>query len=201
MEVMDGNTVLDGYGVRLEPVAERHLCDLRAACADPKLWEFTFQPNPFVDEAGTSAWFAAARGADTLAFAIVDARAEEVVATTRFFDIDARHRKLEIGWTALNPTRWRTHVNTACKLLLLRYAFDEWNAARVQFKAEAKNARSRRAIERIGATFEGTHRSYRIRLDGEIRDTSFYSVIRPEWPAVDRYLTALMTRYERVASA
>jgi RimJ/RimL family protein N-acetyltransferase len=189
-DVIDTDFTLEGYGVRLEPLAARHLPELRASCHDPALWEQTFSGSPFGDDASAHAWLAAALDdPKTVAFAIVDAETGETIGSTRYFDIEPAHRKLEIGWTFLAPNRWRTHANTACKVLLLRHAFEEWNAVRVQFKAEAKNARSRRALEGIGATFEGVLRSYRTRPDGEIRDTSFYSVIAAEWPAVQERLT------------
>ena len=89
---------------------------------------------------------------------------------------------------------WRTNANTACKFLLLRYAFETWGALRVQFKAEAVNLRSRRAIERIGARFEGVLRKFRINVAGEVRDTSFYSILDTEWPAVKVRLLSLVDR-------
>jgi len=185
---------LEGYGVRLEPLAQRHLPGLMA-CDEPALWEFTYQPSPFGDEAGAREWLASALGGeDRIAFAIVDVRSGEIAGSTRYLDVQPAHRKLEIGWTFLARRFWRTHVNTACKLLLLRYAFERWGARRVQLKAEAINQRSHRAILGIGATFEGTLRAYRVRPDGESRDTSFYSIIRPEWPAVERRLTAALER-------
>lgn len=183
--VIDANIVLEGYDVRLEALEERHLPALRAQCHDPALWEFTFGDSPFADDASASAWLRAAREDPKMhAFAIIDTTTGATIGSTRFLEIEPAHRKLEIGWTFLAPRYWRTHVNTACKLLLMRYAFEECNAVRMQFKAEAKNLRSRRALEGIGATCEGVLRNFRIRPDGEIRDTSFYSVIAPEWPAV-----------------
>jgi RimJ/RimL family protein N-acetyltransferase len=183
--VIDANMVLEGYNVRLEALAERHLPALRAQCHDPALWEFTFSDSPFGDDASANAWLRAAREDPKMqAFAVVDTSTGATIGSTRYLEIEPAHRKLEIGWTFLATPYWRSHVNTACKLLLMRYAFDEWNAVRMQFKAEATNLRSRRALEGIGATCEGVLRNFRIRPDGEIRDTSFYSVIAPEWPAV-----------------
>jgi N-acetyltransferase len=193
--VIDANLVLEGYGVRLEALDARHLPALRAECHDPALWEFTFSGSPFGDDTEADAWIRAAReDPKTQAFAILDGSNGATIGSTRYFEIEPAHRKLEIGWTFVATPYWRSHVNTACKLLLMRYAFEEWNAVRVQFKAEAKNSRSRRALEGIGATCEGVMRNFRIRTDGEIRDTSFYSVIAPEWPAV-------RTRLERRLSA
>ncbi|HTA39126.1 MAG TPA: GNAT family N-acetyltransferase [Candidatus Acidoferrales bacterium] len=183
--MIDPTIVLEGYGVRLEPLEERHLPALRADCHDPALWELTFSDSPFGDDAGAKAWLQASLEDPKMhAFAIVDASTGATIGSTRYLDIEPAHRKLEIGWTFLAPRYWRSHVNTACKLLLMEYAFEKCGALRMQFKAEAKNWRSRRALEGIGATCEGVLRNFRIRPDGEIRDTSFYSVIVQEWPAV-----------------
>jgi RimJ/RimL family protein N-acetyltransferase len=180
------NLTLEGERVRLEPVAERHLADLLARCADPALWEFTFSVNPFTGEDGARAWLGdIAALPDHHAFAIVERATGHAIGSTRFADIQPAHRKLEIGWTFLQRASWRSGINTECKYLLLRYAFEQWNAERVQLKAEATNERSRQAILGIGAAYEGTLRSYRIHpKSGDARDTSFYSVIAREWPAV-----------------
>lgn len=183
--MIDKTIVLEGYGIRLEPLHARHMAELREACDDPALWEHTFSASPFGSDESASAWLASMRDNPRyLTFAVIDAASGSAIGSTSFLDVEPAHRKLEIGWTFLASRYWRTHVNTACKRLLMGYAFEDWGAIRVQFKAEAKNARSRRAIERIGATFEGVFRNFRIKADGEIRDTSFYSVIDSEWPAV-----------------
>ena len=190
--MIDLTLVLDGPRVRLEPVERRHLADLRKHCAVPALWELVFGENPFLTDDASEEWFAdATTGDDRLAFAIVDKATGEAIGSTRFADIQPAHRKLEIGWTFIAQRYWRTHVNTECKYLLLEYAFERWNALRVQLKAEAINTRSRDAILRIGATYEGTLRSFRIKPQtGEVRDTSFYSIIAPEWPSVKERLAA-----------
>jgi RimJ/RimL family protein N-acetyltransferase len=125
-------------------------------------------------------------------FAIIDAQSGEFAGSTRYMDIVPEYRKLEIGWTFLAPQFWRTHINTEAKFLLFRYAFEEWNAMRVQLKAEALNRRSRSAIARIGATYEGTMRNFRIRYDGSRRDVSYYSVLDSEWPIVKERLLSFM---------
>ncbi len=192
--MIDSALVLDGTRVRLEPIARRHLGHLRENCADRALWEFVYGRNPFLSDRDTEEWFAdATKGDDRLAFAVVDKTTGEAIGSTRFADIQPQHRKLEIGWTFIAQRYWRTYANTESKFLLLRYAFERWHAQRVQLKAEAINTRSRNAILRIGATYEGTLRSFRIKADtGEIRDTSFYSIIAQEWPAVKERLSALL---------
>jgi N-acetyltransferase len=191
---MEKDLLLEGEGVRLEPLAYSHLDALRACANDPALWEFTFRANPFTEDAAAQRWLRDALEAqDEVPFAIVDKRSGALAGSTRFMDVHEDHRKLEIGWTFIARQFWRTHVNTEVKFLMLRYAFEKWNAIRVQLKAEAINQRSRTAILRLGATFEGTLRHYRIRPDdGAIRDVSFYSVTDEEWPMVkERLLTFL----------
>ncbi|MFN2448249.1 MAG: GNAT family N-acetyltransferase [Candidatus Baltobacteraceae bacterium] len=175
---------LAGATVRLEPLTAAHLPHLIGEAADPALWEFTFQTNPFVSEASAAAWLDAARTPDVRAFAIVDRATAAVAGSTRFFDIDAANRKCEIGWTFLLRRFWRSHVNSETKLLLLQYGFETWGASRIQFKAEAINRRSHAALLRIGATHEGTMRSFRIRPGGDVRDVNLYSIIAAEWPAL-----------------
>lgn len=199
---MNDRLVLDGNGVRLETLDRAHLPKIIACANDPALWEFTFQPNPFTSQQDANAWLEGAlREQHTRAFTIVDTNSGEIAGSTRFLEISEANRKLEIGWTFLARRFWRTHVNTAAKFLLCRYAFEEWNAVRVQFKAEAINKRSHRAILRLGATHEGTLRNFRMRPGGEPRDVAFYSVISREWPMVkERLLTFLdQSLYSREA--
>ncbi len=190
---MQHSISLQGHQVRVEPLAKEHLPALRELGNDPALWECTFGSNPFTNGERAQAWLDdVLADPDMQAFTIIDERSGAVAGSTRFLEISQVHRKLEIGWTFLGRAFWRTHVNTAAKLLLMQYAFEDWNALRVQFKAEAVNQRSRRAILRLGATYEGTLRNFRIRSNGEIRDTSFYSVVDREWPMVkERLLTFL----------
>lgn len=189
---MDRNIVLENARVRLEPLAPAHLPAVSAAGNDPELWESTFQGNPFGEPDRAEAWLRnAIETPDVRTFAIVDCASGEVCGSTRYLDISREHRKLEIGWTFLARKWWRSHVNTQTKLLLLEYAFEKWNAVRVQLKAEARNLRSHRAILRLGATHEGTLRNFRIRPDtGERSDVAFYSILDTEWPEIQARLTS-----------
>lgn len=190
---MTNGFVLHGHGVRLEPLSPAHLNALIECANDPAVWEFTFQPNPFATTHGAQKWLDTALNAyDQRAFAIIDTQSGAVAGSTRYLDIVEEHRKLEIGWTFLARRFWRTHVNTAAKFLLCRYALEEWNAVRVQFKAEAINMRSHKAILRLGAIHEGTLRNFRIRPDGQLRDVAFYSVTVQEWPVVKERLLSLL---------
>jgi RimJ/RimL family protein N-acetyltransferase len=121
--------------------------------------------------------------ATSVPFSIVDKRSERAIGSTRFADISEEHRRLEIGWTWIAKAFWRTHVNTDCKYLLLQYAFEHAGMQRVQLKADSKNERSRAAMLRLGATYEGTLRDFRI-IAGVTRSVSYYSILRDEWPPI-----------------
>jgi N-acetyltransferase len=191
--VIEKALILEGERVRLEPLAFAHTNALRESCADPALWEYTFSTNPFLTDEDARRWTTdAIDRSDTVAFAVVEKASEKIIGSTRYFEIVPAYRKLEIGWTFLAREFWRTHVNTEMKYLMFRYAFESWNAMRVQLKAEARNQRSRAAILRLGATYEGTHRNYRLHPDGSRRDVSYYSVIDTEWPIVKERLLSFM---------
>lgn len=116
-------------------------------------------------------------------FAIIEKHSSKAIGSTRYFEISERDGKLEIGWTWIAPKYWRTHINSSCKLLLLQYAFETAGVQRVQLKADAANDRSRTAILRLGATYEGTLRNFRV-VEGVLRSVSYYSILREEWPSV-----------------
>ena len=118
-----------------------------------------------------------------------------VVGSTRFLDIRRPHRTLEIGWTWLAPEAQRTPVNTEAKFLMLRHAFETLGAVRLQLKTDERNARSRAAITRLGAVFEGILRNYQTRLhDGYVRNTAMFSITSAEWPAVRTQLEARLQK-------
>lgn len=114
-------------------------------------------------------------------FVIYDNDSGKVVGSTRFLDISIPNRSLEIGWTWLSPTVWRTSINTECKYLLLKHCFETLGTIRVQIKTDGRNLRSQQAIERLGAVKEGVLRRHRIMYDGYVRDSVYYSVIDEEW--------------------
>jgi RimJ/RimL family protein N-acetyltransferase len=111
-----------------------------------------------------------------------------VVGSTRYLALRPEHRSVEIGWTWLHPSVWGTGVNIEAKLLQLAHAFDTWGCRRVELKTDALNERSRRAIEGIGAMFEGVHRKHMLVRGGENRDTAWYAVTDDDWPAARRVL-------------
>ncbi|TJY55181.1 GNAT family N-acetyltransferase [Sinimarinibacterium sp. CAU 1509] len=184
------NTVLRGTSVRLEPLTEDHLPGLARAIADGDLWALpvTLVPRPEELDTFLSSAEVQFAGGKELAFATVDQASGQVVGSTRFRCIEAAHRRVEIGFTFIAQSFQRTHVNTEAKLLMLRHAFEVWGVHRVELLTDVLNHRSRAAIARLGAREEGVLRHHMIMRDGRIRDSVVFSIIAPEWPAVEAAL-------------
>ena len=172
--------------MRLEPLSWEHLDALTAVGLDPELWRWTVARVDTPDDmrAYLSEALALAAEGRALPFATVDTAAERVVGSTRFGNVDAANRRVEIGWTWVAPPWQRTAVNTGAKYLMLRHAFEVLGCVRVELKTDALNERSRAAIRRIGAREEGTLRRHMIVQGGRHRDTVYHSVIAEEWPGV-----------------
>ena len=187
---------LTGRRVRLEPLDERHLDDLGRVAADDVV--FRWITNKPMDDAALRAWFdttrATADEGSEVPFATIDLASERAVGSTRFMTIAPEHRRLEIGWTWLGVAFQRSGANREAKFLQLTHAFDTLGAERVEFKTHARNVASRTALLGIGATFEGVMRHHTIMPDGSNRDSAFYGVIAPEWPAVKARLETLVAR-------
>lgn len=180
--------VLENRQVRLEPLTRAHLPALIAAASTPEIFQW-YLTKPLSDPAVMTAWVEEAlrnqAAGSEVAFATVRQTDGRVVGSTRFMDLRRAHRALEIGNTWLAPEAQRTAVNTAAKCLLLRQAFEGWGAVRVQLKTDERNQRSRAAIARLGAVFEGVLRNYQTRsCDGYVRNTAMFSITDREWPAV-----------------
>lgn len=179
--------------MRVRSILPDDLPAIAAVGNDDALWEFTYVQNPFTNASDTDAWLHEALRDIYRSFVICDARDGRILGSTRFHDIAEEHKRVEIGWTFLGRAHWRTPVNTRVKRLLFAYAFETWNAHRVYLKANGDNARSRAAIARIGAQYEGTLRDMRYRAsDATYHDVSYYSVLAPEWPAVRERLDAMI---------
>jgi RimJ/RimL family protein N-acetyltransferase len=179
----------------MEPLAERHRVDLAAVvAADPA----AFTLSGPVRGPGLDAWltraFAERDTGERLPFAAVLAESGRAVGSSSYLDIAPADGRVEIGATWYGRPWWGTFVNPEAKLLMLRHAFDVLGATRVAFRTDADNARSRAAIERLGAVFEGVHRNREHRPDGSLRDTAFYSVLPAEWPAVRAGLEERLAR-------
>jgi RimJ/RimL family protein N-acetyltransferase len=183
---------LEGRHARLEPLTQAHAAGLAAIAADEEIWRY--YPASLLTLADVQQWIDVAlaqQAAGTaLPFAILDAATGRALGSTRYMNIVPRDYGLEIGTTWLTPVVWRSAVNSECKLLLLRHALEALGCIRVQLKTDRRNERSRRAIERLGAQFEGILRQHMIVRDGAYRDTAMYSIIDSEWPAVKEKLVA-----------
>ena len=177
--------VLSGHGVRLEPLAAKHVADLLVAAADDDVWQWLPVPRPRTEE-DLRRIVREHRGQPAFAV-VVDGRAQ---GSTSYLDVDLPVEGLEIGWTWYARSLWATHVNPACKLLLLAHAFDDLGARRVTLKTDALNVRSQAAIRRLGARYDGTLRHHRLRADGSVRDTAYFSILAAEWPEARQGLLA-----------
>jgi RimJ/RimL family protein N-acetyltransferase len=186
---------LVGEHVRLEPLARAHADGLRAAAADGELWKlwYTSVPAPAAAEAYIDTALAAHAEGKALPFVVKDA-AGTVVGSTRFGNVEAAHRRLEIGWTWYAKRVQRTALNTEAKRLLLTHAFEMLGANVVQLCTHWFNQRSREAIARLGAKQDGVLRSHMLMPDGGVRDTVVFSIIACEWPAVRQNLDARLGR-------
>ena len=182
---------LEGHGVRLEPLTAGHADDLRAAAADGELWtlRITSVPEPDQTAAYIAAALAGAEAGHMLPFAVRDLDSGRIVGSTRYHDIIASVDRVEIGYTWYAASRQRSHVNTACKLLLMTHAFEDLGCAVVGWRTDILNLRSQAAIERLGARRDGVIRHHALRRDGTVRDTVMYSLLRDEWPEVRERLT------------
>lgn len=186
---------LAGDHVRLEPLTTDHVPALQSAGDDPRLFRWFGRDlsspdamHEWVDEA------LSARDAGTaMPFATVDRPSGDVVGSTRFLNVAPEHRRVEIGATWLAASHQRTVANTEAKLLQLRHAFETWGCTRVEQKTDSRNRRSRAAIERLGATEEGTLRQH-MHTHQRLRDSVYFSVLDVEWPTVERRLEARLVR-------
>lgn len=190
---------LGGHNVSLEPLELAHVRALGAAAADGKLWELWFTAVPAPDE--TATYVAdALRGQQAghmLPWAVRELTTNSVVGSTRFHDIIPNSDRVEIGYTWY-AARWqRSHVNTACKLLLLEHAFDTLGCQVVGLRTDNFNLVSQRAIAALGAHKDGVIRHHQARRNGTVRDSVMYSILRAEWPDVKRHL---LTRLEQHGS-
>src|SRR5579859_5731820 len=199
--------MLKGNQINLEPLEHRHIDGLTVAAAtEPALYRWTPAPQgaaqarQYIDTA--MAW----RDAGTaLPFAIVRVADGVVLGSTRFFNLErwdwpVGHERqgrnapdvCEIGYTWLSSAAIRTAANTEAKLLMLRYAFEDWKALRVCFHTDARNQRSRAALERIGGKFEGVLRAHRLAVDNIARDSARFSIIAAEWPEAEKRLMEML---------
>ena len=186
---------LEGRIVRLEPLEPGHADGLWEASRDPRTWRWLSILQPTTRDS-FDAWIetaVAARDAG-VEIPLVTLHGKQVVGSTRFLSLRPEHRSVEIGWTWLHPSAWNAGVNVEAKLLMLGHAFETWGCRRVELKTDARNDRSRGAMEAMGATFEGIHRHHMLVRGGENRDSAWYSVTDDDWPGVREGLAARLAR-------
>jgi N-acetyltransferase len=189
---------LEGFGIRLEPLAPLHRDGLASAAADGRLWELRYTSVPKPEE--TDGYIADAlegqRAGHMLPWAVREMGTGAIAGSTRFHDIAAPIDRVEIGYTWYAAQWQRTHLNTACKALLLTHAFEQLGCKVVGFRTDNFNFGSQRAVSAIGAHKDGVIRHHQARRDGTVRDSVMYSVLATEWPDVKRHLTARVTRLQ-----
>jgi len=176
-------TTLSGETVELISLDKTHFADLMVLANDKRIWEFYAydgsDPGTFHDIL-SSALIEREKGTQ-FPFIIFHKQDNKIIGSTRFLDIQPKHKKLEIGSTWLHPSYWGTAANLECKLLLMTYCFENLKAVRVQLKTDENNMRSRKAIQKIGGQFEGILRNDMIRDNNTLRNSAYYSIIREEW--------------------
>jgi N-acetyltransferase len=186
---------LEGRIVRLEPLQEDHVADLCRVGFDSEIWRWMLYGN--IDSEEKMRQFVRKllewqQASETLPFAVIHLEEGRAIGCTRYMELAPTHHALEIGGTWYGKDYQRTPINTECKYLLLRQAFEVYGCIRVQLKTDLNNLRSQRAIERIGAVKEGVLRNHMIRTDGTIRDTVYYSILDREWFEVKVRLERMM---------
>jgi RimJ/RimL family protein N-acetyltransferase len=187
---------LSGTHARLEPLSATHHDDLVEAVNDGELWRlwYTRIPAP-ADMAAEIARRQGLQAAGSmLPFAVIEPASGRAVGMTTYMNIDAVNRRVEIGSTWYRRAVQRSRLNTECKLMLLRHAFETLDCIAVEFRTHFFNHPSRRAIERLGARLDGILRNHTRTPDGMLRDTCVYSIIAGEWPTVRSHLTFQLER-------
>ncbi len=195
-------TSLRSERVLLEPLKEEHFPTLIALGSDPRIWEHF--PESRADAAHHWAYLekisAAREACAQHPYVILLPESGRIAGFTRLHNWNADCRRVETGsW--LHPDFWRSGINVESKWLLLRYCFEDLRLVRVQFRTSPQNQRSRQALAKLGATFEGILRNDRILPNGRCRDTALYSIIVEEWPQVQEHLLSRMRRYEQPGPA
>jgi RimJ/RimL family protein N-acetyltransferase len=189
---------LEGHGVRLEPLTTAHRDALTTAATDGRLWElwFTSVPAPsdtakYIDDA-----LAGQEAGQMLPWVVRERESGTIIGTTRYHDIVRAIDRVEIGYTWYAQQWQRTHVNTACKLLLLTHAFDTLHCAVVGLRTDRFNFASQRAIAALGARQDGILRHHQARRDGTARDSVMFSILAAEWADVRRHLELRLARHQ-----
>ena len=187
---------LEGNGVRLEPLLSTHATDLATAASDGKLWELWFTSVPRPEETATYVADALAgqQAGHMLPWVVRELTTNAIVGSTRYHDIVPAIDRVEIGYTWYAGTWQRSHVNAACKLLLLTHAFETLGCKVVGFRTDNYNFTSQRAITALGAHLDGVLRHHQARRDGTVRNSMMYSIVFDEWSVVKSHLALRVIR-------
>ena len=190
---------LEGHGVRLQPLAPEHKDALIAAASDGKLWElwFTAIPEPAKTEKYIADALAGKKDGHMLPWVVRELTSNKIIGSTRYHDVVAPLDRVEIGYTWYAKSWQKTHVNTACKFLLLSHAFETLGCKVVGLRTDNFNFNSKRAIEALGAKKDGIIRHHGLRKDGTVRDSVMYSILLAEWPDVKRHLELRLARHAK----
>lgn len=189
------DVTLKGVHASLEPLGPQHAEGLAAASADGEVWRLWYTRVPAPEEVPAEIERRLTLKASGMMhpFAVRDA-AGRLVGMTTYCNIDPVGPRVEIGYTWYATSVQRTALNTECKLMLLRHAFETLGCLAVEFRTNQFNFASRRAIERLGAKLDGVLRSHSTNPDGSLRDTYVFSIVAAEWPAVRTHLTWQLER-------
>ena len=189
--------VIEGRGIRLEPLSAEHRDGLAAAAADGKLWElwFTSVPSPEQADAYIETALAGQRDGHMLPWAVRDLTTDTIVGSTRYHDMVPSIDRVEIGYTWYGARWQRSRVNSCCKLLLLAHAFESLGCAVVGLRTDNFNFASQKAIAALGAKLDGVIRHHAARRDGTVRDSVMYSILSSDWTDVKRHLIARLERH------
>jgi len=187
---------LEGDRVKLVPLQKSHKVDLAFAASDGNLWElwYTTVPTPAGMEAYLESALADQAGGLALPFAVIDKKIGHMVGSTRYMNLEPEHKRLEIGFTWYAHKVQRSGLNTECKYLLLKYAFEHLGCIAVEFRTHFHNQASREAILRLGAKQDGILRNHRIDARGNLRDTVVFSILDAEWKTVKASLEFKLQR-------
>lgn len=174
---------LQGRFVDLISLEEKYFPELEVLAQEKKIWQFYAYDGsaPGVLRSTLESGLADREKGTQFPFVILHKKENRLIGSTRFMDIQPKHKKLEIGTTWLHPDYWGTVINFECKLLLLTYCFETLGALRVQFKTDENNVRSRKAIEKVGGKFEGILRNDMLRDNNTRRNSAYFSIIEEEW--------------------
>lgn len=186
---------LIGHHVTLEPLSATHINALQQAVKDGEAWKLWYANVPNPEDMERYVNTAISQGSEgNLAYAVRLNSSNEIVGTTRYYNVDIANRRAMLGYTWYSDKVRRTAVNTECKFLLLQQLFEDFDAIAVEFRTHFFNHASRNAIERLGAKLDGILRSHQIGRNGELRDTVVYSIIASEWPTVKQHLLSKLDR-------